>query len=197
MPLPCTHTTVPTGYPLPVTAAPRSVRARDPFGSRPGLPTDGSDRDVAAEADYAVELQLLGQQLIQFLIAEAAVSHDADTDAGGQHLGKTPQDLILVAVAPIFQRRLVNRQPHQRRRPAMPGDQRQHDRRLVVGIEIGPIHRDRDAGPLRKYIKYPLGEQRAHHDPLVRQHAVDLLDRMLGQKPAGHCQTLADQGHRE
>ena len=42
-----------------------------------------------------------------------------------------------------------------------------------------------------------MDQQGVDIDPLVGQHAVDLLDRILGHKPTGQRQTLADQGHRE
>src|SRR5271157_1982583 len=40
-------------------------------------------------------------------------------------------------------------------------------------------------------------QQSVDIDPLVGQHAVDLLDRMLGHKAAGQRQTLPDQRNRE
>lgn len=40
-------------------------------------------------------------------------------------------------------------------------------------------------------------QQSVDIDPLVGQHAVDLLDRVLGHKPAGQRQTLPDQRDRE
>ena len=42
-----------------------------------------------------------------------------------------------------------------------------------------------------------MDEQGVDIDPFVRQHAIDLLDRVLGQTPASQRQPLADQGDRE
>jgi len=43
---------------------------------------------------------------------------------------------------------LVDGQPDQRRGPAVAGDEMQRERRLIVGVEIGPVHRHDDLAPL-------------------------------------------------
>jgi hypothetical protein len=78
------------------------------------------------------------------LIAEPTIRHDQDFNIRRQRLGKLHQHTILIGVAMVLQRRLVDRKPQQGRRPAMAGDRRQHDRRLVIGIEVGPVHGDND-----------------------------------------------------
>ena len=60
----------------------------DPVGSVPGLAVGGGDRDVAAEADDEVELQLFGQQPVELAVAEAAVGNEADLDPDEQRLGR-------------------------------------------------------------------------------------------------------------
>ena len=72
----------------------------DPVGGGPGLAVGGGDRDVAAEADDEVELQLFGQQPVELAVAEAAVGNEADLDPDGQRLGQADQRLVLVAVVP-------------------------------------------------------------------------------------------------
>ena len=131
------------------------------------------------------------------MVAEAAIGHDAHADIGGQDLGQAHQDLILVAVATVFQRRLVHGQPNQRRGPSVAGQQRQHDRRLTVGVEFGPVHRHRDAVALADHVVLPMPQQGIDVDALVGQQPVHLLDRMLGQPPARQRQTLADQADRQ
>ena len=131
------------------------------------------------------------------MVAEAAIGHDPHTDLGGQDFGQAHQDLILVAVATVFQRRLVHGQPNQRRGPSVAGQQRQHDRRLTVGVEFGPVHRHRDAVALADHVRHPMPQQGIDVDALVGQQPVHLLDRVLGQPPACQRQTLADQADRQ
>ena len=74
-----------------MTAAPRSTRARPPGrtgGSGAGFTGGGGDRDVAAEADDVVEIQLLGQHPVEFLVAEAAIGDNAHLDVGRQQFGE-------------------------------------------------------------------------------------------------------------
>ena len=102
----------------------RATAGANPIGRGPRLAIGGGDRDVATEADDEVELQFLGQHPVELVVAEAAIGHDAHTDIGGQDFGQTHQDLILVAVATVFQRRLIHGQPNQRRGPSVARQQR-------------------------------------------------------------------------
>ena len=99
----------------------RATTGANPIGRRARLATGGGDRDVAAKADDEVELQFLGQHPVELVVAETAIGHDAHPDIGGQDFGQARQDLILVAVATVFQRRLVHGQPNQRRGPSRGG----------------------------------------------------------------------------
>ena len=116
----------------------------NPIRSRARLTLGGGHGDIAAEPDQIVEFQLFGQNPIQLLIAEPTIRYDQDFNIRRQRLGKLHQHTILIGVAMVLQRRLVDGKPHQGRRPAMAADQRQHDRRLVIGIEVGPVHDDND-----------------------------------------------------
>ena len=107
----------------------RATAGANPIGRRACLAIGGGDRDVAAKADDKVELQFLAQHPIELVVAEAAIGHDAHAHIGGQDFGQAHQDLILVAVAAVFQRRLVHGQANQRRGPSVAGQQEQHDRR--------------------------------------------------------------------
>jgi len=121
MPVARTQTTVAIGYASAVTAAPRSVRARPPAPTQSAAARASplvADHDVAAKADDEVELQFPGQHPIELVVAEAAIGHDAHTDIGGQNFRQAHQDLILVTVAPVFQRRLIHGQPNQWRGPS-------------------------------------------------------------------------------
>src|SRR5208337_2721284 len=57
---------------------------------------------------------------------------------------------------------LVDRQPQERRRPAVTRDQAQSERGLIVGVEIGPIHRHDDRLALAHDLARPWREQRSH-----------------------------------
>jgi len=99
-----------------------SVRA-DPGRRRAGLPAGRGDADIAAEADDVVEVQFLGQQPVELLVAEAAIGQDADLDVGRQYLGEPHQHAVFIQVPPVLQGLLVHGQPYQRGRAAMIGDQ--------------------------------------------------------------------------
>ena len=74
----------------------------DPVSSVPGLAVGGGDRDVAAEADGEVELQLFGPQPVELAVAKAAVGNEADLDSDGQRFGQADQRLVLVTVAAVL-----------------------------------------------------------------------------------------------
>ena len=117
--------------------------------------------------------------------------------AVGQPLGQTIETLIFLIVASLLPPRLFDCQPHQRRGPSMAREQREHDGRVSVGVELRPVHRYHDALASAHQIGYPLGEQRPHLNALVRQQPVDLFDRMLGEQTTCVSQALADQMHRQ
>ena len=75
----------------------------------------------------------------ELVIAEAAIGHDADLDTVRECLGQAHQDLVFIAVASVLRRRRLDRQPIQRRRPPVTGEHRQHERRLAVCLELGPV----------------------------------------------------------
>ena len=161
----------------------RATTGANPIGRRARLATGGGDRDVAAKADDEVELQFLGQHPVELVVAEAAIGHDAHPDIGGQDFGQAHQDLILVAVATVFQRRLVHGQPNQRRGPSVAGQQRQHDRRLTVGVEFGPVHRHRDAVAFADNVRHPMPQQGIDVDALVGNSRSTCLTACLVSRP--------------
>ena len=131
------------------------------------------------------------------MIAEAAVGDHGDLDPVRQRRGEAHQNLIFMGVAPPLQRLGIDRQPIERRRPSMAGEQRQHQRGLAVGVEIGPVQGDGDFGPAADDEGHPLGQQGVDIDPLVGQQAVHLLDGVLRVQPACQRQALADQRDRQ
>ena len=79
----------------------------------------------------------------------------------------------------------------------MAAQQRRHDRRLAVGVEVGPVHRHRDVRSDSHDVGHPADQQRVDIDGWIGQQPVHLFDRMLGQAPAGQRQALADHGDRK
>ena len=79
----------------------------------------------------------------------------------------------------------------------MGGDEVERERRLVVGVEIGPVHRDEGLGTLADDLGHPRREQLPHDQALVAQEPVDLFDRMLGEQPASLSQRLANDRYRQ
>ena len=72
---------------------------------------------------------------------------------------------------------------HQRCCTSMPGDERQHDCCLVIGIEIRPVHGDLDAFPGAHCIRHPAGKQFRNLNPRVRRQPVYLFSRVLDNPP--------------
>ena len=62
----------------------------------------------------------------------------------------------------------------------MAGDQAQGQRRLVVRVEIRPVHGDDDLSP-RHRPRHPAREPVPDHDALVAEQPIDLLDGVLGE----------------
>ena len=57
------------------------------------------------------------------------------------------------------------------------------ERGLAVGVEVGPVQGNGDLRPLADDEGHPMAQQGIDIDPLVGQHAVDLLDRVFGGQP--------------
>src|SRR5262249_6543871 len=55
----------------------------------------------------------------------------------------------------VLQRCLINRKPHQWRGPTMIADQRQHNRRMIVGVEVSPVHGNNNIWTLPNHIRNP------------------------------------------
>jgi hypothetical protein len=73
------------------------------------------------------------------------------------------------------------------------GDQAQSDRRLIVGVEIGPIHRHDDRLALAHDLANPRREKVPYDDPGVAQQTVNLFDRVSVRKTARLRQRMPDQ----
>jgi len=67
---------------------------------------------------------LLGENPIEFLVAETAVGDNADLDVRWQGVGEADQDLILILVAMVLECGGVDGEPEQRRSAAVAGQQR-------------------------------------------------------------------------
>ena len=97
----------------------------------------------------------------------------------------------------VLQCCLVNREPHQGRRPAMVGDQRQHNRRLVIGIKIGPVQGNNNFRARPNRMGDPSLRELVNVNPWVRQQPIYLLDGMFGQSSPRQREPLPDRVHRQ
>src|SRR6516165_2885312 len=60
---------------------------------------------------------------------------------------------IFICIAMVLQRCLINRKPHQWRGPTMFADQRQHNRRMIIGVEVRPVHGNNNVWTLPDHIR--------------------------------------------
>jgi hypothetical protein len=79
----------------------------------------------------------------------------------------------------------------------MPGQQREHDGGLAVGVEIGPIPGHVDAAAGSHHVGNKMARCGVDFDTLVGQQPVHLLDRALGQKAARQGEALAGRIDRK
>ena len=79
----------------------------------------------------------------------------------------------------------------------MLGDEAEHERRLIVGVEIGPVHGDDELAAHADGLFDPEREQGPHIYALVAQETVDLFDRMLPCLPARLRERLTDDRNRK
>ena len=168
----------------------------DPVGGQPRFAVGGADLDVAAKADDVSKAQAL-QELEQLDVAEAAVGQDRHGHALGQQRLQPGQAQVLEIVALVLQFVLVDGQPEERRGSSVAGDEMQRERGLVVGVEVGPVHRHDDLAPLAHDLANPRAEQVPGDHARVAQQPVDLFDRRLGEQSTRLRQRLPDQGNRQ
>ena len=79
----------------------------------------------------------------------------------------------------------AHRQPQQWRRSPVASHQVQSERCLIVGIEIGPVHRNDDRLALADDVAGPWREEVTDHNALVAQQPVDLFDGVPVGQPSG------------
>ena len=70
-------------------------------------------------------------------------------------------------------------------------EERQHDRRLIVGIEVGPVHGDLDALTRSDDGRHPAHKQFLDINSRVREQPIDLLDGMLAYTALRQSQPVA------
>ena len=118
----------------------------DPVGGQARLAVRRAELDVAAKADDVSEAQAL-QELEQLDVAEAAIGQDRHRHALGQERLQARQAQVLEIVALVFQFVLVDGEPEERRGSSVAGDEMQREGGLIVGVEVGPVHRHNDLVP--------------------------------------------------
>jgi len=163
----------------------------DPVGGQARLAVRRGHMNVAAKADDVTEVEAF-EEFEQFDVAEAAIGQDRHRHALGQDRLQTRQAEVFDVVALVLQFVLVDRQPQQRRRPAVAGEEGQSERGLIVGVEIGPIHRHDDRLALAHDLARPWREHVPYDDPGVAQQAIDLFDRVSVHQAARLRQCMPD-----
>ena len=163
----------------------------DPVGGQARLAVRRGHMNVAAKADDVTEAEAF-EEFEQFDVAEAAIGQDRHRHALGQDRLQTRQAEVFEAVALVLQFVFVDRQPQERRRPAVTRDEAQSQRGLIVAVEIGPIHRHDDRLALAHDLARPWREQVPYDDPGVAQQAIDLFDRVSVRQTARLRQRVPD-----
>ena len=79
----------------------------------------------------------------------------------------------------------------------MAADQMQRKRRLIIGVEIGPIHCHDDLAALTNNLANPRTKQLPGLHARIAEQPIDLLDRGLRKQPARLGQRLANQRNRQ
>ena len=187
---------VPARGDLGVAQLARPAALADPIGGVARLAVRRGDMDVAAKPDHISEAQRVkkGEQLG---VAEAAIGQDRHRHALRQNLGQPGQTEVLVIIAPVLQFVLGDGQPKQRRRSAMAVDEVQGERRLIVGVEIGPVHGDDDLLARADDFPDPEREHLPDDDAAIAQQPIDLFDGVLVEQAARLRQRMADDRDRE
>ncbi len=201
MPLACTETTAATSRWVLVTRAFLIVRGRPVSGTQSLAARVSAllvgDLDDSSEADDEVEAKLVLEELVELVVPEASVGKQGDLGGERHHLAETLQQRVLVLVPPVLQLRLHDRLPQERCRPAVLGDQVQRDGGLVVPVEVGPVERYHDLGPLTDDERYPVPEELPNVHAGVREEPVHLLDGVFPVEFLGDREGPAQRTHRE
>ena len=91
----------------------------------------------------------------QLGVAEASVSQDRRPHIVRQRLFEPDEAHVFDAVSFSLQFGLEDGKPQQWRRPAVTGDKTEHQRRLIVSVEIGPVHGDHEFAALARQLLDP------------------------------------------
>ena len=181
------------GGELHVAQHARPAAFADPVRGEPRFAGLCGDLDIAAKADGVVKAEAF-QKLEQLDVAETSVGQDRYGDAVGQTRFQAGKAEVFEIVARVLEFVLADRQPQERRRASMAGDEMQGQCGLVVGIEVGPIHRHNDGLALADGVANPGREQIPNAHALLLKEAIDLLDGVLVGEPARLRQRMADHG---
>src|ERR1035437_1686360 len=130
---------VPTRRDLGVAQLARSSALAYPGGGGARLAIGRADMNVAAKPDDISKTQRV-EKAKQLGVAKTAIGENRRRDALGQQLRQAGEANVLEVVALVLQLVLQHSQPQQGRRPAVIGDKAQVQRRLIVGVEIRPVH---------------------------------------------------------
>ena len=136
---------------------------------------------------------MVPEEFIERLVAEPAVGEHRHLHALGEDLAEALEQPVLVLVSPPLHLGLHHGLPEQWRGATVARDHRQHDRGLVVFVEVGPVERGHDLGTVADDEGDPAREQVPGQDAVVAEQAIDLLHGVLGLEPLRHRERLADR----
>src|SRR5277367_2551931 len=185
MPAAFTHTTAPTFWRAAETSASRNLRAC------PRLPAQSAASRVSPSAALTWMLPRkrmtyrkpkLSKNSNNLTSPSPRVGQDRHGHALRQQRLQAGQAQVFEIVALVLQFVLVDGQPKERRGPAVACDEMQRERGLIVGVEIGPIHRNDDLAALAHDLANPRTEQVPGDHARVAQQPVNLLDRRLREQ---------------
>ena len=131
------------------------------------------------------------------MIAKSPIGHNQNFDVGRQGFGKPNQHLIFVAVPVVLEGVLVDAQPDQRCCAPVSRDEGQHDRRLVIGIKVGPVHGNNNFRARPDRTGDPPLRELVNVNSWVRQQPIYLLDGMFWQSSPRQREPLPDRVHRQ
>src|SRR5271155_504019 len=200
MPTAFTQTTAPTFWRVAVTSASRNMRARPP------LPTQSAANRVSPSAALTwmsprnrmtyrnLRLSRNSNSLTSpkprsARIVTATPSGRSAFSRDRHRSSKSLRWFFSSSLSTVSQRRGMALPWRVTRCSASGG--------LVVGVEVGPVHRHDDLAPLAHHLANPRGEHVPGDHARVAQQAVDLFDRGLGEQSACLRERLPDQRNRE
>ena len=160
-------------------------------------PAPTGDAGASGQSNHIAEPQVFLQIFEQVTVGEPAVCDHRYLHPLGHHVPEPIQQLVLVTVAVVFQRRRPDRLPHHARGPTMLGEHRQHQRIVPVASKACPIQGHHDLLSCSCHMWYPMRKEVVQLDGAIAEQSVDLLHPMFAQCSTGVGQSLSNGVHAQ